>query len=281
MVPSAGEPATPNVGTVAESRGPFPFVTRRRYRSTDGTTGTWESRWHRKHENLLDTRRGSTWWAPGAVAWWIGVLFMVGSLCFALGATPGYVDLVGAATDGVTFFVGSIFFTTAAFLQFLEVVNTSDTGARARPARFRIFAFAPDRIDWWASLVQLVGTVYFNLSTFHAIDTSLGAAQINQEVWRPDAIGSICFLVASSLAWGEAGHGWWSWRPHDLSWRIAALNLVGSVAFGISAVAAKIVDGSVRDARLDNLGTFVGALAFLVGAALLLPERTRRDRPAV
>ena len=30
-----------------------------------------DSRAHRKHHNLLDTGRGLTWWAPGAVAWWI------------------------------------------------------------------------------------------------------------------------------------------------------------------------------------------------------------------
>jgi predicted Kef-type K+ transport protein len=46
--------------------------------------------------------------------WWIGALFAVGSLCFALGAAPRYVNLVGVAADGITFFVGSIFFTSAA-----------------------------------------------------------------------------------------------------------------------------------------------------------------------
>ena len=43
----------------------------------------------------LDAGRGSTWWAPTAVGWWIGVLFAIGSLCFTVGAAPGYVDRVG------------------------------------------------------------------------------------------------------------------------------------------------------------------------------------------
>jgi hypothetical protein len=260
-----------------ETKGPFPFVTRRRSRSPDGTISTWESRWRRKHENLLDTHGGSTWWAPGAVAWWIGVLFMVGSLCFAVAALPLFVDAVGTDAANTTFFVGSLFFTSAALLQYLEVVNTQGFGESRPHGRVRVFAFAPGRIDWWASLVQLVGTVFFNVSTWHALDSSLGAAQVNQEVWRPDALGSICFLVASGLAWAEAGHGWVSWRPRDLSWRIAALNVVGSIAFGVSAVAAKVVDGAPRNTRLENLGTLVGAVAFLVGAALLLPERTHPD----
>ena len=36
------------------------------------------------------TPTGSTWWAPRALAWWIGVLFAVGSICFALGSFPPY-----------------------------------------------------------------------------------------------------------------------------------------------------------------------------------------------
>lgn len=36
-----------------------------------------------------------------------------------------------------------------------------------------------------------------------------------------------------------------------------------------------------RNATLMNLGTFVGAVAFLIGAVLLLPERTQGgDAPA-
>ena len=60
------------------------------------------------------------------------------------------------------------------------------------------------------------------------------------------------------------------------SWWIALLNLGGSVAFGVSAVAAYVVpeSGEPRNAALVNLGTFVGALGFLISAFLLLPERT-------
>ena len=263
-----------------DATGPAPFVTRRTFRRPDGSQVTWESRVQRKHHSVLDDRRGSTWWAPRAIGWWIGVLFAIGSLCFALGAAPGYAELVGDAADAITFFVGSIFFTTAALLQYLEVANTS----RVPPGepgheRWRLVTWEPHRIDWWAALIQLVGTVYFNVSTFHAIDLELSASSANQLVWRPDVLGSICFLVASGLCWAEAGHAWWSWHPRSISWRITALNLAGSIAFGVSAVAAKELSTSdqVRNVTLMNLGTFVGALCFLVGALLLLPERTRSD----
>ena len=50
--------------------------------------------------------------------------------------------------------------------------------------------------DWWASLVQFVGTVYFNVDTFRAMQDSFDTADVNRVVWRPEAIGSICFLVS-------------------------------------------------------------------------------------
>jgi hypothetical protein len=55
------------------------------------------------------------------------------------------------------------------------------------------------------------------------------------------------------------------------------------VAFGVSAVAAYVVPdtGKLLDVELSNLGTFVGALCFLGGALLLLPERTLPPLPAV
>jgi hypothetical protein len=244
---------------------------------------TWDSRAHRKHHNLLDTGRGSTWWAPGAIAWWIGVLFMVGSACFALGSVPGYVSWVGPTPDDITFFVGSIFFTSAATLQYLEVVNADPVGPEARDARrFRALTWEPHRIDWWATAVQLLGTLFFNVTTFAALYAAAGNEAANRYVWRPDAFGSICFLIASQLAFAEVGHHWISWRPKLRSWWIASLNLVGSIAFGVSAIAAYVVPGSgePRNVELVNLGTFVGAIGFLVGGFLLLPERTDSIDPS-
>ena len=50
---------------------------------------------------------------------------------------------------------------------------------------------------------------------------------------------------------------------------------MGSVAFGVSAVASYVTSsGQLLSVALTNLGTFVGAVCFLIGAVLLLPERT-------
>lgn len=266
--------AVPPGWSVLEEKGLWWFVTYRRLQRPDRSTVSWESRHLRKRRPRPS---GSTWWAPAALGWWIGVLFAAGSICFAVGAFPPYTDAVGAQVDGVTFFVGSLLFTSAALLLYCEV---SWTPPPASPGLFvrirRCFVFQPRRIDWVAALVQLAGTLFFNLSTGHAAFSTLtGPTSANHAVWRPDAFGSICFLVSSWLSWAEVCHGPWQWRPRQISWWIAFLNLVGSVAFGASAIASKVEpNGSLRSLALSNLGTFVGALCFLAGAVLLLPERT-------
>ena len=253
------------------SDGPRGFVTHLVYEA-DGVEREWSSRAHRK--------RGDAGVRPGARlrtrSFWIAALFMIGSACFALGALPGYVQLVGVGADGVTFFVGSVFFTSAAFLQYLEVVGTAP-GPGVETRAFRLLSWEPRRIDWLATTVQLVGTLFFNVTTYRGMIESLDAEPSTLLAWRPDALGSICFLVASWLAYAEAGNRWLSWRPRDLGWTIAALNLLGSVFFGLSAVGAYVVPetGELLDVTLANAGTFLGAICFLLGAALLLPEASR------
>ena len=256
-----------------------PFATFVDHVGADGVVTRWESRRHRKHPTGAPAA-GSTWWAPQARGWWIAVLFAVGSVLFALGAVPGYADAVGARWDAVTFFIGSLFFTAAAFLTYREAVDAAALSPGSRHRRF--FVWQPYRIDWWATAVQLLGTLFFNVSTANALRVDLTAQAAHQAVWRPDAEGSVCFLVSSALAWFEVCHGWAAWRPRSWSWWITLLNLIGSVAFGVSAVAGYInpATGQLRNAERSNLGTFIGAVCFLAGALLLLPERSAADSAA-
>ena len=114
-------------------------------------------------------------------------------------------------------------------------------------------------------------SLWFNWSTGNALRSSLSVAAEDQRVWRPDALGSIAFLVASVLALMDARRGMVPGQPKPAEWRIGIINLLGSIAFGVSAVAAYVLpSGSVWDAELANLGTLVGAVCFLIGAVLLL-----------
>jgi len=255
------------------------FVTEQTFRRPDGSLVRWSSRAHRKRGRAPIS--GSTWWAPRTLAWWIAALFIVGSACFAVGPIPAYASWVGLTADTATFFIGSLFFTSASLLQYIEVTRAPHTIGAQEPAaaKRRLLGIEPARVDWWAAAVQLVGTVFFNVTTFAAFLQNLTAQQQRRIVWTPDALGSVCFLVASWLAYAEAGHRILSWLPCKRSWWIAALNMLGSIAFGVSAVASFVrpATGDYVSLFLTNLGTFIGAICFLAGAVLLMPERTHPD----
>src|SRR3954463_6497788 len=279
-------PDAPPGWTAVRRRRAGPFVTHVTYRRADGSTGEWGSRGPRKRASRLSRSGDRGWWAPGTASFWIGVLFAVGSACFVVAPFPGFVNLVGAAADAAVFFAGSIFFTAAATLQYLEAVNAdrgpAGTGARRR---LRLLAFEPGRIDWWATIVQLAGTLLFNLSTFGALQTGLSTAAENRVIWAPDVFGCIAFLVASALAWGEVCGGVACRPRRALGWWIAAGHPGGSVGSGVAAVASFIVPatGTVLDLAAANFMTVIGALGFLAGALLLLREgaSARITRPLV
>lgn len=190
--------------------------------------------------------------------------FAVGSICFAVGAIPFYQEWVGAVALGVTFFAGSIFFTLAAFIQL------SLSGRRPPRAGTN----GADRADWWSAAIQFAGTLFFNVSTLVALlaaiadPTRLGAG------WRPDAWGSIAFLVSSVLAVIATKDRGELWDTDSRTWHGTWLNLLGSIAFGVSAVGAYVDPNtnSLVSIFWANLGTLIGALCFL--AAALLSRRT-------
>jgi len=260
--------APPAGAETLSADGPGPFVTRARFRLADGRIVEWASRRHRKRD-------------AGRLGKAIAINFMIGSLCFVVGSLPGYASLVGSRADAVTYFIGSIFFTTAAYLQYVECISTAPTIVRDARRKVRFVAIEGRRIDWWATTIQLAGTLAFNVTTFASLDTKLTPKGEDLVVWTPDAVGSICFLVASQLAFAEVGHAWFSWQPRSRDWQISAINLLGSVLFGISAIAGWVqpATGDLLDAALDTSGTLWGAVCFLIGAALLLPAPAAAPAP--
>jgi hypothetical protein len=270
------------------SDGPGPFVTSETLRRPDGTVVQWRSRTYRKRARAapsVNVGAGHIWWQPHSRSWWMAILFALGSFCFITGAVASQWGSASRPWIGVTFFVGSIFFTSAGYLQYSEVANVEHRFAgRRRFGHWRPASWEPRRIDWLAAVVQLAGTVLFNVSTFAAMNHDLTTHQVNARVWAPDSFGSVAFLVASGLAFAEVCHRWACIRRRSLSWRIVALNLAGSVAFGISAIASLVEpsSGEPVSARIANSGTSIGGICFLLGALLLIPEAAAagREQPA-
>ena len=99
-------------------------------------------------------------------------------------------------------------------------------------------------------------------------------------MWRPDALGSVCFLVSGVIAYrASARHGPGGPRRTP-GWWEPAVNLLGCVFFGISAVAGYVVPstGSILDLAGANWNTSLGAACFLACAlATLRTGRTTKS----
>lgn len=186
---------------------------------------------------------------------WMALCFALGSTCFLVGPFPGYASVVGDSADAVTFFIGSILFTIGGGLQ----------SRLAWPGRH-----SPNggRAAWWAAVIQSAGTLFFNLTTFEAMRTAVNSSEYNRLVWRPDWRGSICFLISGVIAYhASPRHGWLPARGPQGWWQ-PAINLLGCVFFGISAIAGYVVrsTGSILDLAAANWNTALGAACFLACA---------------
>ena len=198
----------------------------------------------------------------------MALLFALGSTCFLVGPFPGFLQLVGPDADAVTFFVGSLLFTAGGAVQ----------TAIAWPDRRRR---GGGRAAWWVATVQSLGTLFFNVTTFRALHTTLSDPQYDRLVWRPDAYGSVCFLVSGTIAYvASERHGWWP-VPRGPGWWQPAVNLLGCVLFGISAIAGYVVgpSGTMLDLAAANWATSAGAACFLACAVATLRPGPR-DRAA-
>jgi hypothetical protein len=180
---------------------------------------------------------------------------------------------VGDTADGWTFFVGSILFTTGGALQSWLAWPDRRAGPDGRAA-------------WWSAVIQSAGTLFFNRTTFRALQTAVSNPSYNRLVWRPDALGSICFLVSGTIAYvASPRHGWLPARTGPGWWQ-PAVNLLGCIFFGISAVAGYVVPstGSILDLAAANGNTCLGAACFLACAVANLraapqpqPQRGAQD----
>lgn len=185
----------------------------------------------------------------------MGIAFAFGSLGFFIGPFPGYAGAVGDTGDAITFFVGSILFTIGGGLQtWLAAADRGVAGA--------------GRAAWWAATIQSAGTLFFNVTTFRALYTALSSSEYDRLVWRPDAFGSVCFLISGVIAYRASA------RRHGLpvrgapGWWEPFINLLGCVFFGIAAIAGYVVPskGSVLALAAANWNTALGAACFLACA---------------
>ena len=272
----------PQDSKILEWHGFLGFPTRIRYQLTNMEEVEWVSRRQRKQRRLPFAGRTREWWQSERISQWMCVLFMIGSFAFAAGALLCFDLSLPAIVPAVIFFLGSLFFTSAAYLQFLEAINVPDASSKAQAGgtdSARYFAWEPDRIDWWSTITQFIGTLYFNFSTFNAMRMNLSLTKIDRLVWSADFLGSILFLVSSWLAYGEVASALTGPRFKSLTWWVVCANLLGSIAFGVSAITSFVLpsQGEMINANVTNLFTALGGVCFFVGALLQLLETKREN----
>jgi hypothetical protein len=188
-------------------------------------------------------------------------LFAVGSAFFAAATVPGFSAVAGAGAANWLCFVGSWFFTVAAVMQ-LTLAEPSS------------------KLEWLSAAIQFAGTVLFNISTGAAVWAHATGVR-RHYVWAPDAMGSVAFLVSAALGVAAATIAIGLIALGSRDWQAEWINMIGSIAFGASAVGAFVGrTGITEDALVANLGTFFGALCFL-GAALLVLPRFHKRAPAL
>jgi hypothetical protein len=194
----------------------------------------------------------------------MALCFALGSTCFLIGPLQPYSKAVGEHADELTFFIGSILFTMGGALQSWLAWSERDSSGAGRAA-------------WRTAWIQSVGTLFFNVTTFQAIHTATSSSPYDRLVWRPDAAGSVCFLISGAVAYrASARHGWLPDRGGP-GWWEALVNLLGCIFFGISAIAGYVVPatGTMLDLAAANWNTSLGAACFLACAAPTL--RTGRS----
>ena len=185
----------------------------------------------------------------------MGVFFALGSLCFVVGPLSAYGNAVGAHADAWTFFIGSILFTLGGASQCLL----------AAPER-------PDRptgvASWRTAWIQSIGTLVFNLMTFAAITVAATSHDYNTVVWGPNAFGSVCFLISGMIFYLSSPRRGLLPRFDHEGWWEAAVNLLGCVLFGISAVTGYATGnaGTLISTEISNWTTTLGAACFLACA---------------
>lgn len=263
--------------------GPWPFITRRSY-MREGRSIVWMARRSRKGLDFFGQAQGASGppiWQSPVYNWGLGAFFAAGSFLFMLGSAmslvPEGVLQPSARATNIVFFLGSIPFTIAAYMQHFQAANarafTLDP-KEAGPRQIALIGWHPTSAGWLSTFTQFLGTLAFNVNTFNAILDPHGWYQQDVAIWVPDMVGSVLFLVSGYLAFIEAGHRYWSWKPRELSWRIVFVNLIGCIAFMTSAVLA-YVPSHAEPAWIGTVSTvhlLIGAFCFFVGAILTMQE---------
>lgn len=219
------------------------------------------------------TARRLTW--INAVA---ATAFVIGGSLFCLGVLFAQAHLGGPRLAAAVFMAGGVFFTTGGYASVLQVANAprgADPDGVVRVEPWRWWSTEPGRLDWASAVALFVGTLYFGASLAVALLGDLTTAQIHRDVWTPEFVGCVLFLVSGHLGLTEMHRDRPRGRRADLGWWIIVVNQAGSVLFMVAAIAAFVrpTTGDELAVGIANWATFSGAACFAIAGVMQEFER--------
>lgn len=219
-------------------------------------------------------------WKTQAFNLSIGTNFAIGSFIFGLGSILMFCSFYWQNLNNITnltFFAGSVSFTVAAGMAHLQSANANSVAAQAKQNptyRIKLIGWNPTNLSWLSTFTQFLGTIAFNISTFHSIAPSTQSNINKLEIWAPNFEGSIFFLISGYLAFVKVGKTYWSWQPKDIAWQSVFINLLGCIAFMTSALLPSTIANIniISIFIYSNTYTLIGAICFLMSSLLMIKE---------
>jgi len=202
--------------------------------------------------------------------------FVIGGSLFSLGALLAQAHVGGPRLAAAVFMVGGVFFTTGGYASVLQVANAPrEADGVVRAPAWRWWSTEPGRLDWGSAVALFVGTLYFGASLLVALLGDLTTAQLHRDVWTPEIIGCVLFLVSGHLALTEMHRDRPPGARADLGWWIVIVNQVGSALFMAAGVAAFVrpETGDALAVGIANWATFSGAACFAAAGVMQEFER--------
>jgi len=209
-------------------------------------------------------------WAPQEGDWWIASTFIIGSILFAAGAVLPTLSGIPSQAILSVYLTGSTLYLTGATVQLVRGRHMAIHSASGPQAARRLA-----NRNSLGAIIQVTGAIFFQVSATGDLLRSLSATPQEQILWVPDLTGSICFVVASAIFFSlqyPIQHR----KGNPISDRtLAMLNIWGSLFFVASAIGvyAPALTGESLYPKLANVGTFIGAIFFLVSSIPGLPLR--------
>ena len=214
-------------------------------------------------------------WAPQEGDWWIASTFIVGSILFATGAVLPAFARVPSQAILLIYLIGSTLYLVGATVALVHGRHMAIHSAGGPQLALR---FA--NRNSLAATIQVIGAILFQVSATGDLLRFLSPTHHDQVLWVPDLTGAICFVVASAIFFSlqyPIQHR----KGNLMSGRtLAVLNIWGSLFFVASAI-GDYTPAFTEQALypvLANVGTFIGALFFLVSSVPGLPLRKSLDQ---